>query len=112
MDADLVDILEAQPDLQEIYAEAEKCSGSIRPFESVKIFLVTEIHVKDKDGKWNDIWSGTWRNDRVYIKRGMSDYWTVWMLKHEFVHHVKQLSHPEVDETMKACGVHYEMETP
>jgi len=109
MDADRIDTIEALPILLRAYSAAQNCSQSFRPFNEVEVYATSKIVVKNRL-EWTDKISGLTVGHRIYIRRDMSQSVTAWVLKHEFVHYVTHGSHPDIDETMKACGVHYEMD--
>jgi len=110
MGADMVDAIEAIPAMRQIYAVVQACSGGTKPYDELRVFMATEIHSMHVKG-WTGEVSGTWRGGNwIYIKRGMEPFATTWTLKHEMVHYAMQLSHPDVDDAMKACNVHYEAE--
>ena len=106
MDADLVDTIEALPILMRAHNEAQNCSKSFRPFNDAKIYVTSKIFVKNK-ADWTGRISGLTIDNRIYIRRDLNSTTMLWVLKHEFVHYVTERHHPDIDEIMEICGVHY-----
>ncbi len=107
LDADRIDTLEALPVLMRAHNDAQNCSKSFRPFNDAEIYAASKIIVKTRTD-WTDQISGLTIDNRIYIKRDLQPSVMLWTLKHEFVHYVTEGSHPDIDETMKVCGVHYD----
>ena len=112
-DVDEIDSIDALSSIESIYRSAEECTGIQRDFTVVRVFFVSKIMVRTKDG-WSDAFVGmrTWNKPWIYILRGRNLDQIVWTLKHEFVHYLTDLGHPESDVMLEACGVLKKARTP
>ncbi len=111
-DADEVDTIEAIPILMSIHHQVQNCSGGTRPYKGVRVFIVSKIMIKKPgESDWTEDIAGLNYDNVIYITRAASinKGLRIWIITHEFVHYVNWgEGHPDVDEKMKKCGVHYE----
>lgn len=110
-DVDEIDSIDALYVIADIYRAVEKCTGIERDFAPVRVFLASNIMILTKEEGWADHYAGMRTRNRpwVYVKRTSDVESMAWTLKHEFVHYLTDQGHPEVDDTMRACGVHREV---
>ncbi len=106
-DVDEIDSIDALYAVEIIYRSVEECTGIERDFAPVRVFFVSKIMIRTEEG-WADHYAGmrTWNKPWIYIKRSMSAGQLAWTMKHEFVHYITDLGHPESDDALKACDVY------
>ena len=111
-DVDEIDSIDALYAVEMIYRSAEECTGIKRDFAPVRVFLTSKIMIQ-RNGVWREGYAGmrTWNRPWIYILRSLRGNQIPWTMKHEFVHYLTNLGHPESDDALRACGVHREAET-
>ena len=112
-DVDEIDSIDALSSIESIYRSAEECTGIQRDFTVVRVFFVSKIMIRTEND-WKDTFVGmrVWHKPWVYLLRTKDANQIVWTLKHEFVHYLTDLGHPEVEDALKICGVYRTAETP
>jgi hypothetical protein len=109
-DADRIDSYESQPALMRAHNEAQNCSQSFRPFNDSEAYVVSKIEVRTQTG-WTDEIAGLNVGNRIYIVRSQDPNIVAAVLKHEYVHYVTEGKHPDIDDIMIGCGVHFDRGT-
>ncbi len=106
-DVDEIDSIDALYAVEIIYRLAEECTGIERDFAPVRVFLTSKIMIR-REGGWHEDYAGmrTWNKPWIYIKRTKDVRQLAWTMKHEFVHYITDLGHPESDDALKACDVY------
>jgi len=88
----------------------QKCVGIVRPLGTLRLFSVGVIVFKGRDDRWHNA-SGYWMSgerttlgeQRIYFVRGTLPAYTEELLRHELIHYLTQLAHPDVDEIINRC---------
>lgn len=107
-DANLITSPEALDALQREYADVEECVGATRPFPAT-IYSVSGIMYKKGNG-WRQA-AGLWLSrekgggrTRVYVRTTMPGQQVRMTARHEFVHYILQLPHPDADPMIALCA--------
>ena len=110
-DVDEIDSIDALYAVELIYRAAEQCTGIERDFAPVRVFFVSKIMIQ-RNGVWLDSYAGmrTWERPWIFVQRSLGINQIAWTMKHEFIHYITDLGHPESDDVLRACGVFREAE--
>ena len=117
-DVDEIDSIDALHAVEAIYRSAEACTEIERDFVDVRVFFTSKIMLQTENG-WSDGFTAesrfvgmrTWDRPWIYLLRNRDIDQIAWTLKHEFVHYLTDLGHPESDDALRACDVHREAKT-
>lgn len=95
-------------EFEEWFDELAECAGPARrPYMSIRWRVVERIYWRNTtDDPWMTAY-GFYSNNTIYL---LQEYIIAWeyavlryVARHEMLHHITQMAHPEIDEWMDRC---------
>ncbi len=104
MNATRMDTAEIQPLLADLFQSVEACTGKEKNFNRVQFYRAGLLFVRQDSTQWQSMAGLKYRN-WLYVRNGYPVETTLLIIKHEIAHYLTNLSHPEIDPILEACGI-------